>query len=111
MNYKQIGNKIRQIRTEKNLTQEEFAEEIGLSVSYLGQVERGQRKASIKTLEKIGETLDVPLAMLICELEEEEHINCIWKEKTQSLSKEEKKTMLKVFEMILDMLNTRKKKE
>jgi transcriptional regulator with XRE-family HTH domain len=53
MNYKQIGNKIREFRMEKNLTQEEFAEQIGISVSYVGQIERGQRKASIKTLESI----------------------------------------------------------
>jgi len=110
MNYKQIGNKIRQFRMEKNLTQEEFAEEIGISVSYVGQIERGQRKASIKTLESIGDRLEVPLPILICELKEAEHISCIWNEKAENLSSKEKQTMLTVFEMILDMLNTRKNK-
>ena len=110
MNYKQIGNKIRQFRIEKKLTQEEFAEEIGISVSYIGQIERGQRKASIQTLESIGSRLEVPLPILICELKEAEHISCIWNEKAENLSVEEKQTMLKVFEMILDMLNTCKNK-
>jgi Predicted transcriptional regulators len=110
MNYKQIGNKIRQFRIERNLTQEEFAEEIGISVSYVGQIERGQRKASIQTLESIGSRLEVPLPILICELKEAEHISCIWNAKAENLSAEEKKTMLTVFEMILDMLNTRKSK-
>ncbi|WP_312048017.1 helix-turn-helix domain-containing protein [Anaerotignum sp.] len=111
MNYKQIGNKIREFRMEKNLTQEEFAEQIGISVSYVGQIERGQRKASIKTLESIGSRLEVPLPVLICELKEAEHISCIWNEKAEKLSVEDKKTMLIVFEMILDMLNANRKEE
>lgn len=99
-----------QFRIERNLTQEEFAEEIGISVSYVGQIERGQRKTSIHTLESIGSRLEVPLPILICELKEAEHISCIWNAKAENLSVEEKKTMLTVFEMILDMHNTRKNK-
>lgn len=54
MNYEEIGKKMKEIRISKNLSQEEFAEEIGITPSYLGQVERGQRKISLPTLEKIS---------------------------------------------------------
>jgi len=110
MDYQQIGYKIRQSRTDRNLTQEEFAEEIAMSVAYVGQIERGQRKASVKTLEKIAERLDMPLTILICDLTDDEQINCIWKEKGETLTHEEKRKMLTVFEMILDLLNTHTKK-
>ena len=54
MNYEEIGKRMKEIRISKNLSQEEFAEEIGITPSYLGQVERGQRKISLPTLEKIS---------------------------------------------------------
>lgn len=37
--YKKIGLKIKQLREERNLTQNEFAEKIGISVSYLSKIE------------------------------------------------------------------------
>lgn len=78
-------------------------------MSYVGQIERGQRKATIKTLESIGSMLEVPLPVLICELKEAEHISCIWNEKAEKLSLEDKKTILTVFEMILEHAQFKKK--
>ena len=41
-----IGKQIKKLRKEKGFTQQEFAEEIGISTNYLSDVERG--KSSIK---------------------------------------------------------------
>ena len=107
MDYQLIGNNIRKLRIGRNLTQETFSEAIGISVSYLGQLERGQRNPSISTLESIANTLEVPLSALLCELKEEEQVSCIWKQKTENLSTKEKETLLRVLGMVLDLAITR----
>ena len=108
MDYQEIGDRIRMLRLRKNLTQEEFSEELEISPSYMGQIERGQRKASIKTLERIGKALNVPLEVLLHDLNTEEHFHCIWDKKGKALTQEEKENVLTVIEVILDLLNRRK---
>ena len=54
MNMKNIlGNKIKRRRQDLQLSQEEFANEIGLSVSLLRDIEHGRGNPTLKTLEKI----------------------------------------------------------
>lgn len=55
-----IGEFIRSKRKEKNLTLKQLAKEIGLSHTYLSQIELGDRKASPDILNKMSKTLDVP---------------------------------------------------
>ena len=56
---KKVGIIIRELRLKAALTQEQFAERVGISWPYIGQIERGDRAPSIKTLEKIAKGLDV----------------------------------------------------
>lgn len=44
MDYKALGRRIREERLKRNLTQEQLAEAIEISNSYMGQIERGERK-------------------------------------------------------------------
>jgi transcriptional regulator with XRE-family HTH domain len=48
-----VGNRIREIRKQKGLTQEQLAEKTGLQNSYVGGIERGERNISLLTLEKL----------------------------------------------------------
>lgn len=59
-----MRNNIRKYRKLKNLTQEKLAEETGLSVDYIQEIESDSRNKSysIKTLVKISNVLDVRLA-------------------------------------------------
>ena len=43
MNYKDLGRRIRMLRQKQQLTQEKLAEEIDMSSSFLGHIERGTR--------------------------------------------------------------------
>lgn len=56
-----LGEKIRRKRSEKNLSLKELAERIGLTASFLSQVERELAEPSITSLRKIAEALDVPI--------------------------------------------------
>lgn len=54
-----IGLRMREIRQEKQWTQEQLGEKIGVSYSYIGRIERGQKNISLKTLEKVAQALGV----------------------------------------------------
>lgn len=54
-----LGIAIREIRKNQNLTQEELAEKIGSSFSYIGRLERGEGNFTIQTLEKITIALNI----------------------------------------------------
>ena len=48
-----IGERIRKIREDLNMNREKFSEMIDISDVFLGQIERGERSLSLKTLYKI----------------------------------------------------------
>lgn len=55
------GRRIRAFRKLKGFTQESFAREIGISVSILGEIERGNRMPSEQLLMKISDVLKTSL--------------------------------------------------
>ena len=59
-----IGQRLRQLRKEKDLTQEELAEKAGINAKYYVQIERGRRNLSIGCLRQISDGLEVPLATI-----------------------------------------------
>lgn len=59
-----VHEKIRFLRREKNLTQEEMAEKLGMSPVSYGKIERGETDYLSK-LEKIAETLGIDLMELL----------------------------------------------
>nr|PZN02134.1 MAG: XRE family transcriptional regulator [Bacillota bacterium] len=62
---KAIGQRIRAERKKLNLSREEFAEIIGLSDYYVGQLERGERQMSLPVLVKIAKCLHISLDYLV----------------------------------------------
>lgn len=54
-----ISARIKELRMNAHLTQEELAEMSGLSPSYIGHLESGKHSPSRKTLEKLAEVLKI----------------------------------------------------
>jgi len=54
-----VGNKIKELRKERNLSQEDLALLSGLDRTYINSVENGRRNISIISLEKIAKGLQV----------------------------------------------------
>ena len=50
IDYVAIGQRIRALRRGAKLTQEELAQQAGISASFLGHIERGSRVLSVETL-------------------------------------------------------------
>lgn len=60
-----VGQNLRAYREERGLSQEAFAEVLGVHRTYMGGIERGQRNLTLKSLERIAAKLDLePLALL-----------------------------------------------
>ena len=49
----EVGERIREIRTNLDMNREKFSEMIDVSDVFLGQIERGERSLSLKTLSRI----------------------------------------------------------
>lgn len=56
------GNRIRQLRNDRALSQEQLALNAGITPAYLGLVERGKRNATVLTIERICNALNISLA-------------------------------------------------
>ena len=54
-----IGLKIKEIRNSLNLSQEDFAEKVGLHRTYIGQVERAEKNITLKNINKICYSLKI----------------------------------------------------
>ena len=61
---KVLGQRIRNYRTSKGLSQEKLAELSGCHPTYIGQIERGEKNATIESIEKISVALNVSLSRL-----------------------------------------------
>lgn len=59
MDYQALGRRIRIQRKLMNMRQDELAMKAGISTSFVGHIERGEKKFSIETLVSICNTLNV----------------------------------------------------
>ena len=59
MNYEALGLRVRSARLEIGITQEQLAEKVGISTSFMGHIERGTRTLSVDTLFKLCVALNV----------------------------------------------------
>ena len=60
-----FGRNVRQLRKAKGMTQEALADEVELAVSYLGQIERGERNPTLSVVARFAEVLGVTPVELI----------------------------------------------
>ena len=65
MDYKGLGRRIRQQRIVFNMTQEELAEKSGISCSFVGHIERGEKKASVETVVALCNAMDISPSVLL----------------------------------------------
>ncbi len=58
------GN-VRRLRSKKGFSQRVLAESVGISISYVSMLERGQRSPPLETIEKMARALKVTPAALL----------------------------------------------
>ena len=60
-----FGERVRELRTAVEYSQEAFAEACGLDRTYMGGIERGERNLGLCNIERIAEALDITIAELM----------------------------------------------
>lgn len=60
-----IGNRIRELRIQQNMSQESLANEADIPLSQIGRIERGETNPTISTLYVISQSLNIKLTELI----------------------------------------------
>ena len=61
---KKFGDRVRELRKARNLSQEKLAELADLHRTYIGDIERGERNVSLENIGKIAKALKVGLERL-----------------------------------------------
>ena len=77
-----IGDRLRELREAKKLSQGDIEKRCGLKRAYISRVEHGHTVPSIETLEKLARALEVPLYQLFYEGEEPPALPRLPKQKT-----------------------------
>jgi len=67
---KALGQRIRELRTERGYSQESFADKCGVHRTFMGTVERGESNLSFQNIARVAATLGVPLSTLFLGLEQ-----------------------------------------
>lgn len=68
MNTSSIGKKIRKYREARGWRQEDLAEKTGLSVTYTGMIERGEKVPKLETFITIANVLEVSADLLLADV-------------------------------------------
>lgn len=62
--YKQFGMRVKYLRTQKGMSQEDLALEAGINKNYLSDIERGARNPTLKIMQEIADALNINLEVL-----------------------------------------------
>ena len=103
---KELGLRIRYYRKEKHLTQENLAEICGLHPTYIGQLERGEKNATVESVYRIAKGLNIPFSKLFENMGSEadnENYPAEAYDLMLSLPTDEQEKMIKIMQMIIQM--------
>ena len=60
-----FGAIIRELRMEKNLSQEELAFNAGVHRTYIGMIERGEKNITLENIKKLAVALNTPMKSIM----------------------------------------------
>ncbi|AFS77841.1 putative HTH-type transcriptional regulator type 3 [Gottschalkia acidurici 9a] len=102
-----LGSRIKELRRHKNLTQEQLAELVNISTTHIGQIERGERGASLDTLISICNCLEVTLDYLLKDYidNEDELLRNQWNVMLKGRSDKEKDLVIKMVRTLIEGLD------
>lgn len=99
-----LGARIRNYRTRQGLSQEKLAELSGCHPTYIGQIERGEKNATIESIEKIAIALNIPLSTLFDKLSNNNDTNqCISNKCYEFLLTKTKAEQERLFDILLEI--------
>lgn len=92
---KELGLRIRYYRKEQHMTQERLAEICNLHPTYIGQLERGEKNATVESVYRIAKGLDIPISKLL--------------EKVEYLENDSTNIALNIYQLIVPLSHDKQK--
>ena len=110
VDYVKIGNRVREARHKKGITQEQLSKITGFSQPHLGHVESAKTKVSLPTLVKIANALDVTLDFLLFDSMQvlTDSYDLDFRNALAGCTDEEKAMLLEILKMQIKLLQKKK---
>jgi len=107
MEFETLGKRIREERRKQNLTQEQLADKVSVTYSYIGQVERGERGISLETLINVSNCLGVTVDFLLSDYisNEDEYYRGLWTRLVKDRTEKELDMIINVVKAIVTGLD------
>ena len=103
LDYYKIGQRIRKARKVADLSQEQLAEKVNISITHMSHIETGNTKLSLPVLADIAQTLQVKTDSLLFETAETDYSRC------EELAEMTKECSDKEMQLLADVLRSCKK--
>ncbi|MBQ2942714.1 MAG: helix-turn-helix transcriptional regulator [Clostridia bacterium] len=100
IDFRLMGTRIKLLRRDKNITQEQLAEKTGVSTEHISRIETGSFRPSIALIEKLSEALDVSEKLLLFGENESPFPKNSLASKIEALPLEKRKAI----ELIIDLI-------
>ena len=102
LDYSIIGQRLKKVRTDKNLTQEKLAEQLDVSIAFLSRIERGSSHINLKRLTQICEILGVTEGYILngVSSKSNNYLSSEFSEILNSVSPEKQKLIYKIAKVI-----------
>lgn len=107
---RQIGQRIRNYRVQKGFSQERLAELSGCHPTYIGQIERGEKNATLESIEKISSALKISLSTLFEKLEPQNASQSIPLQCYELLLAQSKEEQEQLFHILSSIIKYREEK-
>ena len=105
IDYNVLGQRLRNARKEKNITLEELAKKIEVSVTYLSRMENGSTKISLKRVMQISKILEITPGEILTGIscKSKEYLSEEFNEIMKNCSPEKQKAILNIAKLIMTM--------
>lgn len=104
IDFKLIGERIKEIRKLSNMTQEQLAEKLNVTVGYVSQCERGISKINLEKLSEVADILQCDIAYFVSgsTLHSENYLTQEYEQKYAQLNAKQKSQIIKFIDIMLD---------
>ncbi len=100
INFETVGKRIKEVRKQKGMSQDELAERAELSSQYISQIETGRKKGSLPTYNKLAKALGVSIDELTGSISEGSKVLSDVDLILQDCSKEERELLVEVLRVV-----------
>lgn len=105
----EVGKRIRFYRKKRNLSQEQLAEICNFHPTYIGQLERGEKNATLESIHRITQGLNISMSQFLENIdmiqEDKDHIPLQIYDQLLQLPEDKQQDIQKIFNGIIALLN------